>query len=212
MHPRSHSPFLTVVLFLLVAGCAPRVRPLVGAPAPSTIPEARLVGHTRLVFRWEYADGTIVGRGEGVARLAAPDSLRLDFFLDGGAGGGTAFLIGDSISAPGGDLVRRLLPSPVLLWAAVGRLAVPPATDTTARLDGAVLRADIGSEPRFRVTFGEGRLTRLERIEGGRLQEWVSRPDTATIEYRNEGTGRQLSLRINRRETVNSFDDDVWDR
>ncbi len=212
MLSRSLSLPLVGALVLLVIGCAPRARPLVGAPAPSVLPVARVSGHTRLIFRWEYADGTIVGRGEGVARLAGPDSLRLDFFLDGGAGGGTAFLIGDSITAPGGDLVRRLLPTPILLWAAVGRLDVPPAVDTVARLDGASLRADIGKEPLFRVTFVDSRLTRLERIENGRLQEWVSRPDSTIVEYRHEGTGRQLSLKINRRETVESFDSDVWER
>lgn len=197
---------------LLAAGCAPHVRPLVGAPAPSVLPEARLTGHTRMVFRWEYSDGNLVGRGEGVARLAAPDSLRLDFFLDGGAGGGTAFLIGDSLTAPGGDFVRRLLPTPALLWAAVGRLAVPPAADTVARVDGPALRADVGAEPLFRVTFDDGRLSRLERIEGGRLQEWVSRPDPATVEYRHEITRRQLSLKITRQDTVEAFDGDVWGR
>lgn len=196
----------------LLAGCAPRVRPMVGAPAPAILPEARLVGHSRLVFRWEFSDATLVGRGEGVARLAAPDSLRLDFFLDGGAGGGTAFLIGDSLTAPGGDLVRRLLPTPALLWAAVGRLAVPPARDTVARLDGETLRADLAGDTDFRVTFQAGRLSRLERIVGGRLQEWVSRPDPATVEYRHEVGRRQLSLKITRQDTVEAFDGDVWGR
>ncbi|MHB1224461.1 MAG: hypothetical protein ACYC2G_10525 [Gemmatimonadaceae bacterium] len=197
---------------LVIAGCAPRARPLVGAPAPAVLPSAELHGHTRLVFRWEYSDGSLVGRGEGVARMAGPDSLRLDFFLDGGAGGGTAFLIGDSLSAPGGDLVRRLLPTPALLWAAVGRLAVPPVNDTTARVDGEALRADLGADPVFRVTFLDGRLSRLERIEDGRLQEWVSRPDSTTIEYRHEAARRQLSLKITRDDAVEAFDADVWRR
>lgn len=203
---------LCAVTVGVVGGCAPRVPPLVGAPAPAALPAAELSGHTRLVFRWEYSDGSVVGRGEGVARLAAPDSLRLDFFLDGGAGGGTAFLIGDSLSAPGGDLVRRLLPTPALLWAAVGRLAVPPVADTTARSEGESLRADLGEDPIFRVTFLDGRLTRLERIENARLQEWVSRPDSATVQYRHETTRRQLSLKITRKDAVEAFDADVWGR
>lgn len=211
---RPHSSIIVALgaAGLLAAGCAPRARPLVGAPAPAVLPAAELAGHTRMVFRWEYSDGSLVGRGEGVARMAGPDSLRLDFFLDGGAGGGTAFLIGDSLSAPGGDMVRRLLPTPALLWAAVGRLAVPPATDTTARADGDALRADLGHDPVFRVTFLDGRLSRLERIEGGRLQEWVSRPDSATVEYRHEAARRQLSLKITREDSVEAFDADVWRR
>lgn len=201
-----------MVIAAILAGCAPRVAPLSGVPEPAYLPDTRLEGHQRLVFRWEYADGNVVGRGEGVARIAAPDSVRLDFFLDGGAGGGTAFLLGDSISAPGGALVRRILPSPPLLWAALGRLAVPPAPDTTARRDGEVLRVELGPESGYRATFRDGTLARLDRIQEGRLQEWVSRPAPDVVEYRQEGAGRQLRLNITMRESVEEFGTDVWNR
>lgn len=211
MDTRVSAPVLALAMALL-AGCAPRVAPLSGVPTPALLPDTELTGHHRLVFRWEYSDGSVVGRGEGVARVAAPDSVRLDFFLDGGAGGGTAFLMGDSISAPGGALIRRLLPSAPLLWAALGRLAVPPVADTTARQDGGLLRVELGSAQVYRAVFDGGVLNRLERIDDGRLQEWVARPEGNVIEYRQEGAGRQLRLEITRRETVEAFGADVWSR
>jgi hypothetical protein len=203
-----------IVLSVVVAAvaCAPRAAPLVGAPTPARLPAAQLSGSQRLVFRWELDDGSLRYRGEGVARVTAPDSARLDFFLDGGMGGGTAYLIGDDVDAPGGDLVRRLLPPPPLLWAALGRLAVPPASDTVARLSSDTLRADIGHDPTFRATFTDGGLRRLERIDGGRRQEWGAISADSTIDYRHEAARRRLHLAITRVERVEGFDASIWER
>jgi hypothetical protein len=192
--------------------CAPRAAPLVGAPAPARLPQAQLSGSQRIVFSWELDDGTLRYRGEGVARVSAPDSARLDFFLDGGMGGGTAYLIGREVQAPGGDFVRRLLPPPPLLWAALGRLAVPPAADTVARAEGSTLRVDIGHDPTFRVTFEGDQLRRVERIEGGRRQEWVATASDSTVDYRHEAAGRRLHLKINKSERVEGFDASIWER
>jgi hypothetical protein len=209
MHLRT--PRLALVLALAAVACAPRAAPLTGAPVPARLPEARLVAPRQIVFRWEMEDGSLVARGEGVARVAPPDSARLDFFLDGGAGGGTAFLIGDVLDAPGGDLVRRLLPPPPLLWASLGRLAVPPG-DTVARLDDAVLRADIGSDPVYRVAFQADSLRRLERIDDGRVHEWVTRDADGRVEYRHEASGRRLSLSVTRVVSPGGFDASIWSR
>src|SRR5215218_219011 len=113
---------------LLFAGiaCAPRAGSLSGAVTPARFPVTDIPrGHQRIVFRWEYVDQALAAKGEGVARVASPDSVRLDFYLDGGLGGGYAIVVGDSISTPGGDQVRRYLPPVALLWAVLGRLAVP---------------------------------------------------------------------------------------
>ena len=213
MHLTSRSVRLVLGLALgAAAACAPRARALTGVPAPAAFPDTRLRGAERVVFRWLYDDGSLVARGEGVARIAAPDSVRLDLFVDGGLGGGTAFLIGDQLEAPGGAMVRRLLPPPPLLWAALGRLAIPPAADTVARMDGDVLRADIGVDPVFRASFAGAQLRRLERIDGGRLQEWVDRGTGRAVQYRHEASGRKLSLEITTRERVEGFDADIWQR
>lgn len=201
---------------LVIAGftsCAPRARPLTGAPAPARLPAAQLpAGRQRIDFRWEYRDGDLLARGEGVARVSAPDSVRLDLFLDGGLGGGYAIVIGNEIYTPAGDQARRVLPPAPLLWASLGRLAVPPAADTTARVDGGVLRADIGRDPTWRVTFDSAGLSRLERIQGGRLQEWASRDGSKHVRYENPLAQRTLTLDITRTQGAGEFDAAIWQR
>ena len=89
--------------------CAPRAGKLTGTAAPARFPATELPrGNQRIVFRWDYIDQALAAKGEGVARIASPDSVRLDFFLDGGLGGGYAIVIGDSISTPGGGTAKVL--------------------------------------------------------------------------------------------------------
>jgi hypothetical protein len=135
----------------------------------------------------------------------------MDFYLDAGLGGGYAIVIGDSISTPGGDQVRRYLPPVALLWAALGRLAVPALPDTVAKVDEGALRADIGRNPAWRVTFVGDRLSRLERIVDGRRLEWVSR-DGADIRYQNERSSRSLTLKISSSNEAPPFDPAIWRR
>jgi len=202
---------LAGALALLVAGCGPRARPLVGAPAPAVLPRAELpAGRQRYDFRWEYEDGDLLVRGDGVARTAAPDSVRLDFFLDGGMGGGYALLLGQELIVPGGDQVRRLLPPPPLLWASLGRLAVPPASDTIARVDAGTLRADIGRDPTWRASFDGQRLARLERIVDGRVAEWLVR-DPDRVRYLHTTSRRALTLTKLRVQPAAEFDATIWD-
>lgn len=204
---------LTVALAATVAmSCAPRAGSLRGTPVPARFPRAELpTGHQRLVFRWEYSDQALGARGEGAARVAGPDSVRLDFFLDGGVAGGYAIVIGDSISTPGGDQVRRYLPPVALLWVALGRLAVPAGPDTVAKVDGSTLRADIGRNPTWRITFVGDQLTRAERIVDGRRIEWVNRAGS-DIRYRHERASRSLTLRITSTNAAPPFDPEIWRR
>ena len=196
-----------------VAACAPRVAPLEGTPAPARFPSTELPRVPRqLIFRWEFTDPDFRSAGEGVARIAPPDSVRLDFFLDGGFGSGVAWLLGDTVVAPGGYLVRRLLPPPPLMWAALGRLAVPPAGDTLVRVAADTVRADIGRDDVWRVAFVENRLVRLERVEGGRLREWVAHDPNRVVRYHHETARRALVLTILRADTVPPFDATIWPR
>jgi len=205
---------MALVLLALVASCAPpRIRPLEGAPAPvQRLPRGDLPdGNRKIVFKWELRDGDMTARGDGVARIASPDSVRLDFFLGGGFGGGAAVLIGDSLRIPGPQMARKLVPPRALLWAALGRFDIPAEPDTVVRIDGGVVRADVGSPVRWRVSFRGDTLVRLERVEGGRLQEWVQRSSDQRVEYRNEADRRSLTLDIQRSDAVPSFDPAIWD-
>ena len=198
---------------LLFAACAPpRVSALPGELAPVTrLPKGTLeTGRRKIIFQWELHDGDINARGDGVARIASPDSVRLDFFLGGGFGGGAAVLIGDSLRVPGPDMVRNLVPPRALLWAALGHFDIPTERDTVVRVDGDVVRADIGAPVHWRATFRGDTLTRLERVDGGRLQEWVERTGVQRVQYHNEAARRSLSLVIQGSDAVAPFDPSIW--
>jgi hypothetical protein len=168
-------------------------------------------GYSKIVFNWEYDDREMTGRGDGVARIASPDSARLDFFLAGGFGGGAAVLIRDSLVVPGGiDMIRRLVPPPTLLWAALGRVALPNLPDTVIRVDGSTLRADIGRPVAWRLSFRGDTLVRAERVDGGRVAEWMERTSGSRIRYRNETARRSLQLTITRTDKVSEFDASIW--
>ena len=202
-----------MVAFGVLAACAPpRIAALPGAAVPTRgLPAPPPPsGHRRVVFQWEMRDQDVTARGDGVARIAYPDSIRLDFFLGGGYASGVALLIGDSLTVPGPDMARRLIPPKALLWAALGQLVVPVERDTVVRVDGSILRADIGSPVRWRVTFRNDSLARLERVDGGRLREWVERGPDQRIQYRHESSGRTLTLVIQRSDVVTAFDASIW--
>ena len=91
-------------------------------------------------------------------------------------------------------MVRRLVPPPTLLWAALGRVALPNLPDTVIRIDGATLRADIGRPVAWRLTFRATTLVRAERVDGGRVAEWVERPTDRTFAIGTRDARRSLQL------------------
>src|SRR5262249_32491394 len=144
---RSAWGWVSAGAIVLGACVPPRVLPLRGEPTTIALPAAEVPpGHTRTTFNWHYSDPQLELLGEGQARGAAPDSARFDFLGNQGAGASYALLFGDKISAPTASsrALHHYLPPAPLLWAALGRFAVPPARDTLIRLDGDTLRADIG--------------------------------------------------------------------
>jgi len=210
-----------------LAACSPGARPLTGLPASTTLPPTALPPRPqRLQFTWSYKDETFEANGDGVVRVMAPDRARLDFFLRNGMAGGYAILIGDSLMVPGIDLVRRFLPPPPLLWATLGRLTVPATPDTLARIDGTLLRADLGDLARgdaskadgrtWRVTFAGTALTRVERVEDRKVAEWVTRERGSTtpweLRYVHERANRSLRITVTDTATVEGFDDAIWRR
>jgi hypothetical protein len=174
------------------------------------LPSSELApGYRQVVFDWEFEQGDARMRGEGVVRVAPPDSARLDLFLGGGFGGGAALLIGDTLQAPLVESARRLIPPAPMLWAALGRLAIPPAADTAVRVDGSVVRADIGAKPVWRVEFHGPRLARLDRIDDGRVRDFVNRREREVV-YESFSPRSKLTLRITRAEPVMGFDAKIW--
>jgi hypothetical protein len=199
-----------VVLFLLAA-CTPRAAPLKGVLAPDrALPSIAMAsGHRHFVFRWDYQEGDIAARGDGSIRTAAPDSARLDFFLGGGLGAGGAILIGDSLRTPHADLARRYIPPAPLMWAALGRLAIPPLADTVVRVDGELTRADIGRPLQWRVAIRGDTLVELDHVSDGKITESLTRGANGTLTFHVPGARRTLQLTIIREEP-GSFDASIW--
>ena len=196
---------------LIAVACVPSAAPLPGVPAPDrSLPALDLPGgHRQIVFKWEYQEGELAARGDGAVRTASPDSARLDFFLGGGLGAGAAVLIGDSLRAPRVDLVRRYIPPSPMMWAALGRLAIPALADTLVKLDGDLLRADVGRPVQWRVAIRGDSLVALERIADGKIVERLTHNAKGSIVYESPGARRKLELTILREQT-GSFDASIW--
>jgi hypothetical protein len=199
-----------VILFLLAA-CTPRAAPLKGVLAPDrALPSISMAsGHRHFVFKWDYQEGDIAARGDGSIRTAAPDSARLDFFLGGGLGAGGAILIGDSLRTPHADLARRYIPPAPLMWAALGRLAIPPLADTVVRVDGELTRADIGRPLQWRVALKGDTVVELYHVSDGKITESLTRGANGTLTFHVPGARRTLQLTIIREEP-GSFDASIW--
>ncbi len=204
---------LLAPLAVLLAGCVPRAVALAGAAVtPTRLPLSVLArAHQTIAFTWAYQDADLRAQGDGAARVAAPDSARLDLFLAGGMGGGRAVILGDSLYLPpNGGMLKRFLPPVAMFWAAIGRLAVPPG-DTTVRVDAARTSADIArGRETMRVTFDGERLASLERISEGGIVERVIRGDAKT-EYEHLGNRRHLTLVITRTTDAASFDAAIFE-
>jgi hypothetical protein len=127
-----------VAIVGVVACRPPRVTALPGTIVPDHgLPAGDLpAGHRKIVFLWELVDQDFSARGEGVARIASPDSVRMDFFLGGGMGSGAAVLVGDTLTVPGPDVARQLVPPRALLWAARRRRQLPAEPVTVVRVAG----------------------------------------------------------------------------
>lgn len=211
----------------LAAACTPSARVLRGTATHATLPPTRLSAKPTLIkFTWTYKDETFEANGDGVVRVGPPDRARLDFFLKNGMTGGYAILLRDSLEVPGIDLIRRFLPPVPLLWSALGRLALPSTRDTVVRVDGDTLRADLGdlhgrdastaAGPAWRLAYVGTTLARVERIEGGRIIEWVTRRRNNLgqwdLQYAHEGARRRLGISVTDTTTVEGFDDAIWRR
>ena len=191
--------------------CTPTAAPLKGVLAPDrSLPSLALPpGHRQVVFKWEYQEGDIAARGDGSVRIASPDSARLDFFLGGGLGAGAAILIGDSLRSRNAELARRYIPPTPMMWAALGRLAIPALPDTVVRIDGDLLRADVGRPVQWRLAIRGDTLVGLEHLSSGKIIESFSRGPNGALNYERPGARRKLALTV-LREQPGSFDASIW--
>lgn len=197
----------------LLNACASSLPPLQGvAPANATLPPFALPPmYRQVVFTWEFEQNSIVARGNGVARLAPPDSVRVDIFLAGGFGGASAILIGDSLRLPpgGAAMAGGLIPPTPLIWAVFGRLGLPALQDTTIRVLGDTLAADVGRPKRWRMTAVRHQLIRLDRVTNDHVAESVEHLPGGEVRYESSDH-RSIVLHIQRELTMPAFDAAIW--
>ncbi len=203
-----------LVAAIVLTGCAPRLAPLVNAtpvPRSEPLPVLELPHRSqRIVFNWRLQESELEVHGEGAARIAAPDSARIDLFVAGGLGSGAAWVIGNDMRLDAPDALMRVLPPPAFLWAALGRTAVPAGRDTLVARSDSTITADIGPTPRWRLAMSNGRVSRLERADGDKVIDRLERRADGSLVYFHAPTRRQLTLTIMRVDSVAPFDASIW--
>jgi hypothetical protein len=107
-----------------------------------------------LYFHWRYDDGSAPVRGRGAARVAPPDSLRLDIGVPV-LGRATLVLAGDSVWTQPAAMVSHVLPERATLWAMFG--VIEPPQDATQIEVG-----EAADRRLYRLTARDGVVTTLE--------------------------------------------------
>jgi hypothetical protein len=180
------------------------------ATTPSSPKQAR--------FAWSLDEAGSRFSGSGVARYVAPERFRLDLFGPRGETYAAAALVGEQPRVPPQVAERFKLPSPALLWAAVGVVRPPSgarlasATDQGGRV---TLRYDLGAEGTLEYRAQGGRLVSVRRTKSGGVQETVELERGAngalrSARYRNTPAYRTLNLTLEQSSDAASFPDDIW--
>jgi hypothetical protein len=226
-------PALFLYLALIAAGCAgsgvgkvaPSVLPIGMGPATAGQVAAFVAasapdGHRQLRFKFKFRDPKGKVGGRGAARIAAPDSLRLDMQGPFGLGKGAAMVNGDSTEwIKGPDAIKRIVPDFRLMWSMLGFTRPPP--------DGAVLSASESGDviawsyatatdtvEYVRTGGGMPSLVALVRRDGGVLgrSETTFGPDGAPVKAQLivPGTSARLDLTFTESTAPATFKPDTW--
>ena len=221
---------LLLSLWILVSACTPRTGPPPGSPVPDPAAAAVVfqaatvpVSARRASFAWALLESGSRLRGEGVVRFEAPERLRLDLFGPRGETYLAAALVGDEVRIPPQLAGQVALPSPSLLWGALGVLRPPPdarllsATETDQQLivryqqhgDAVIEFRGSRAADSLRLTGvtrlgdrGPEETLELEYAPGGQLER---------ARYRNLNEYRELTLEFKEIDEVASFPDEIWD-
>lgn len=216
-------------LCLLAACAATRIGQPVGTPvadpaafaaelSEATVPPTPV----HVTFGWDLDEGGSRVSGRGVVRVEAPDRIRLDLFGPRGETYLTAALVGEEYRFPTPSPPPVELPSPSLLWAALGVFNPPSG----AALQGAT-RDSASAEIRytadggqlfvysFSATAGDLALRRVERAGPRGVIETVSiepseRGEIGTTSYRDWTAFRDLTLNVESIREEAAFPSNIW--
>lgn len=121
-------------------------------------------------FKWRYEDRKLNAAGRATARVAPPDSVRLDYAATLGLSSGAGVVVGDSViwADPDQDF-RSFIRGVPIFWATLG-VARPPASGT-AVFHGAVGGA--GGRTAWRYATGADTITYVAGVRSLDV-EWRS--------------------------------------
>lgn len=177
----------------------------------------------QITFSWLLDEQGSRARGRGVVRAEAPERIRLDLFGPRGETYLMAALVAGEYRLPPTGVDASMLPSPSLLWSAMGVVRAPPAAvleSATTDAAEAQLRYRTPGDEVFIYSFGQiedGRY-RLDRLERAGRQGVV---ETVTLErdptgaltvarYRNWSEFRDLVLEIESIRGTDAFPPSTW--
>lgn len=197
----------------MLGACRPHLAPLVPEVLPAVSADSAAVWTRSTTpdrpaavrFKWRYQDEHLSAAGRGTARIAPPDSLRLDYASALNIRTGAGVVLGDSIAwADPAEDFRSLMPAVPLLWAAFG-VARPPGRDATvagAALPGSLIwRFVTGADTlSYRWTATPRRLE-AEWRRGDRVVarsrttfDAAARPAAARIDFPDAGARFELTV------------------
>ncbi len=220
-----------IALAVSVGGCGgARLGAPMGDPAPdpsalaasiqaATIPATP----QRVTFSWNLDEqGSRVG-GRGVVRAESPQRIRLDLFGSRGDTYLIAALVGGEYRLPREAANAVTLPSPSLLWAALGVLDPPPGATLTsanttagsAELRFSTPNGEVFAYSFVRVDSAQFVLETLERAGPRGVVETVSldRAGNGAISrtrYRDWAAFRDLELVVEEVVPSSAFPPDIW--
>lgn len=215
-------------LTALTVGCAARAPRPVGEPVAD--PEALVARfHTgtapgsprQAAFAWTLEEAGSRVAGRGVVRYVAPDRLRLDLFGPRGETYLAAALVEDEFRLPPAAAQGVALPSPALLWAALGIFRAPPggalSTATAGEAEASLLyrAGEDGFDFTAREVGDDLRLVAVERIgPSGVLEtvrlDYAADGDLRRTRYRDWSAFRDLTFELESIKDVDSFPEAIW--
>jgi hypothetical protein len=191
---------------------APDPSVLAAQAARATVP----AGPRQLAFSWQLDEAGARFQGRGVGRMVAPSRFRLDLFGPRGETYLAAALVDGEARVPAALEERFRLPSPALLWGAVGVVAPPAeARLLAASTEGAVttLRYQLGDDV-LEYRTRDGRLQTVRRSSRGGTAESIDLEydarGLARARYRDWAAYRTLNLTLESATDVSAFDEATW--
>jgi hypothetical protein len=200
------------------AGMGPATAEQVAAFVAASAPD----GNRQVRFKFKFRDAKGKVGGRGAARIAKPDSLRLDMQGPFGLGKGAVMVNGDSTQwIRGPDAIKRIVPDFRLMWSMLGITRPPPEGAALAAAESGDVTAwsyatDADTVEYVRTGGATPSLVALVRKDGAVLgrSETTFGPDGTPLKAQLivPGTSARLDLTFTESTAPATFKPDTWVR